>query len=161
MGRAPSITAMGRPPVLAVARAKLRSNQYTRHMNLREVADMLGYRGPDRVRTMRRQLLALERRTGRRFLVRVGTDTRVRYLVTLSVLRRECPHFFDARDEAKEAVRVYLESTDDRLKALERRMDAGEDRLATLVTGLSKELKQMRAKMDALGRSRQRPITAR
>ena len=94
---------------------KLRSDRkLTPHMTLKKAAEVLGMEGPNVAQQLRRRLLALEARTGRTFMVRNGLGgTRVRYMVTLSLLREHCPELFNTREETIETMREHLNRYDD------------------------------------------------
>lgn len=116
----------------------------SRHLSLREVADMLGMKGPTAPRRIREQLLRLEERTGKRFLIRMGSEgTGTRYVVTLATLREHHPDMFFRRDEAAEVLREYVSQIEDRFEDLA-------DRIEVLAKEVSNRLQNVGERVQVL-----------
>lgn len=101
----------------------------SRHMTLAECADYLNMTGDDRVRRLRRMLLRMEQRHGRAYMVRAGGQQRVRYLVTISLLRRSAPELFDAP-----SVETRIETHDEQIADVRRLSQETAARVAELTT---------------------------
>ena len=79
---------------------------------------------------LRKYLLAKERSTGRDIMVRLGGPYRVRYSVTLAVLRDRCPELFCRRDETAAALREHLDDALDDLRSEVRHLRQRDELLA-------------------------------
>jgi hypothetical protein len=122
----------------------------SRHLTLREVADMLGMKGPTAPRRIREQLLRLEERTGKRFLVRMGSDgTGTRYMVTLATLREHHPDFFYRRDEAAETLRTYVEGIEERFEDLADRIEVLAKEVANRLQNIGERVQVLEGKRAA------------
>lgn len=82
-----------------------------------------------------RRLQRLERDTGVDLLVPCAGETRNRYSVSLSRLRRHLPELFDAeteRDDVLTAMQALMKRLERQLATLDDRLDATEQRLAAI-----------------------------
>jgi hypothetical protein len=80
-------------------------------VSLAEAAQAAGFKGERRAASKRLQrlILAKERRTGRELMLRLrGPHGRVRFRVSMWVLRRRMPELFDPATEAEKAIRNLI-----------------------------------------------------
>lgn len=85
-------------------------------LTLRQAARYLGWEGHFADLRLRRQLLAVERQTGKRILIRAGSGTRKpTYRVTLPILRRWLPEAFASRDGLPDTLQRALDELEVRI----------------------------------------------
>jgi hypothetical protein len=97
-------------------------------MSIADAAELLRFKGTRRTaeRRLRRYLLAKEQFLNEQIMIRTASEdgVRVRYFVTLPLLRQHCPEFFNARVEAEEHLRERFDEITEKLVDLERRDEA-------------------------------------
>lgn len=90
-------------------------------------------------RRLREQLSAKERRTRKKIFVRLHDAPNAPLLVTLALLRRHCPEFFDGASEASKLVQI-----------LRRDLDSEFDEYRTRI---QREIETVSERLDALERN--------
>ncbi len=122
----------------------------SRHLTLREVAELLDMKGPTAPRRVREQLLRLEERTGKRFLIRMGSEgTGTRYVVTLATLRENHPDLFYRRDEAAETLREYVGQIEERFEDLADRIEVLAKEVANRLQNVGERVQVLEGKRAA------------
>lgn len=88
-------------------------------VTLGQAAAMLRIAGPNASLRLRRILEALEKRTGKLFMLRTGGPVRVRHMVLLSVIRRYHPDLFTGAEDAEQE-KKYAHTMEDIGRQMER-----------------------------------------
>jgi hypothetical protein len=114
-------------------------------LTLRQAAIELGMgNGRQPAQRLRRQLRARELSLGYEFVLR-GPTARSPWLVTLPLLRENCPELFSPRDELAKMLRAEIDRIDDALAELRARDQV----IARDVAGRVKALRQRVDRMAA------------
>lgn len=94
-------------------------------LSMAEAAEYVGLSGKVPHLTLRRRLLAQEKRTGQRILKRYGGNGKgAKFAVTVPILRRWCPEFFASRADLPKAVADAFEEVDGRVLSVIQRQNA-------------------------------------